>query len=717
MAVQVEPTRVPSGRVPVRVAAGAVVACLAFVVGMGMFGQDLLSSPSGTPPAASAIAVASASPSPSPTPGDALVRPVPTLPPVSPRGGVATIRSGAATTIAEPASLVPSGVDMLSPDRGAYYRLVLDASGALWGLGGGRLVRIDPVSGKGRAWTIQDDSRFSPGDIATANTGGIWLSQGQTVRRFDGSGFREAYDVGSRIAALATGNDDGVWVATDAGAIVHLVGSRRVQIDALPPDANSWISTLAVDRAGNVWCAWYHNQIEPWNSAPTSWVARFDGRTWRVFDDIGLGTNGGGVGSIAPMPDGSVWVVADTNLTRIDGDRWTTMAESDLQLGYVTAIAADPDGAVWFVSSDPTDNSLLVARLRNGTWTRYGPKDGLPGSEAGGPGFSIAAGRGTFVATEGGIYRLVGSRWRPSWPVEEQPVGPQWSISVVGVTRNEAWTAADGIWHFVNGAWTGPESIGESTFVRWLARSRDGTVWAISNEAGVWVRTSGAWTRLGANGASAVWVDPDGTVWVADGPPAESGPWRVRTYTATGGVIRESRHTASTDLILWPTSMARTPDGSLWVGTAGSWGSKPGLVRYLDGIWEQVRPPGTGPEIAIASIAVATDGALWVSGTNVDDMNPLGASWVARLAGGRWTVFGSALGLQRGYASPLAAAPDGSIWLGGDRLARFDGTSWRTVIEASFDAISVAPDGTVWASGSPGTIRLVRYLAPPARPH
>lgn len=443
-------------------------------------------------------------------------------------------------------------------------------------------------------------------------------------------------------------------------------------------------------------------------------MARFDGRSWHLFDDLGLGSDGSGVGSIVPMPDGSVWVTAGDSLTHIEGDRWTTLTDSDLQLGYVTAIAAGPDGSTWFASTDQTDSSLLVARLRNETWTRYRAKDGLPAAS----GFSIAVGQGVFIATDGGIYGLSGSRWRSMWPVDEPAAGPRWSASLAGVTGNEAWLAGDGVWHYVNGAWQGPEEVARSSYVRSIARSPDGTIWAVTNDTGVSIRTGTGWRGLGtAAAASAVWADPDGTVWVASAPSPGEQTWRVVAYTAVGGTVREGRHTASTDLTLWPTSIARTPDSSLWVGSSGSWGAKAGLVRYLDGIWEQIRPPGTGPEIAIGSMVVARDGALWMTGTDIDSSGaPWGATWVARLLHGRWTIFGRELGLQRGYAPPLAAGPDGSIWLGGDRLARFDGNSWRTVIPAGFDAISVAADGTVWASGSAGIIRIPRSVTLPPRP-
>lgn len=255
MAVQVPPTRVPGGRVPVRVATGGFVACLVLVVTLGIFGQDWLSPMIATPAPASAEALVTTEPSRTPPPGSAT--PVPSEPVASPRSGLAAVSSGAATTLVEPARLVPSGVDVLSQDPGAYYRLVLDPSGALWGLGSGTLARIDPARGTGRVWTLQDDTRFVPGDLVPASAGGVWLSQGQTVRRFDGSGFYDAYEVGARVTAIATGADAGVWVATEAGVVIHLFGSRRTQIDALPPNADAWISALAVDRTGNVWCAWY----------------------------------------------------------------------------------------------------------------------------------------------------------------------------------------------------------------------------------------------------------------------------------------------------------------------------------------------------------------------------------------------------------------------------------------------------------------------------
>ncbi len=227
--------------------------------------------------------------------------------------------------------------------------------------------------------------------------------------------------------------------------------------------------------------------------------------------------------------------------------------------------------------------------------------------------------------------------------------------------------------------------------------------------------TERSWRRIGTGSAESLAVDRDGVVWVA-GRQSSTDPqrWAVRSFGYDGRAWKELAATRSTDLIAWPANLVIGGDGTIWVGSPGAWGIKPGLVRYVDGRWEMVRPRGGSAEIAIWDLAATANGEVLVVGQDVSPGGeaPPGDPWLARFDGTAWTVFDEGVGPSMSYEGSIAAAPDGSIWAATDHgLARFDGTAWTVRCPGPwFSGISVAPDGTIWVS-SPARIARLRPSA------
>ena len=136
-------------------------------------------------------------------------------------------------------------------------------------------------------------------------------------------------------------------------------------------------------------------------------------------------------------------------------------------------------------------------------------------------------------------------------------------------------------------------------------------------------------------------------------------------------------------------ALAQTPDGYLWIGAAS------GLYRF-DGL--RVEPFGQRlPGGAVLSLAATPSGDLWIGS----------ASGVSRLSHGRLTSFD----VQGLFVSPgvrfIALGQGGDVWAATDKVARFDGRSWR-VMESDWGAselfrqpggvwgLAVARDGVVW---------------------
>jgi ligand-binding sensor domain-containing protein/signal transduction histidine kinase len=157
-------------------------------------------------------------------------------------------------------------------------------------------------------------------------------------------------------------------------------------------------------------------------------------------------------------------------------------------------------------------------------------------------------------------------------------------------------------------------------------------------------------------------------------------------------------------------AFAQTPDGFLWVGTTG------GLLRF-DGahftLFDRQNTPSLH-ENNIFCLMVSRDGALWI-GTE--------GGGLARYAQGQfrsWTARDSSArdGISNDFVRALAQDGDGVIWAGTDNgLLRLDGEHFVRV-----DAVSGIPalavhgifpdrDGSLWVGGS----RLMRFQGGQAR--
>jgi photosystem II stability/assembly factor-like uncharacterized protein len=94
----------------------------------------------------------------------------------------------------------------------------------------------------------------------------------------------------------------------------------------------------------------------------------------------------------------------------------------------------------------------------------------------------------------------------------------------------------------------------------------------------------------------------------------------------------------------------------------------------------------------IGDVAVASDGTVWVAGTN-------GTIWFSSNQGRDFTQL-DATGFIR-----IAVAPNGTVWAVGDNstLWKYDG-NWAKTEASLIGDVAVASDGTIWVAGTNGTI-------------
>ena len=400
----------------------------------------------------------------------------------------------------------------------------------------------------------------------------------------------------------------------------------------------------------------------------------------------------GRVLTLEPAADGSLWVGALGGLTRIDR-AGTTRSYGDAFAASV-AIATEPDGSAWIAAGHPTWGPMQVRIFHVGGHGSPGDDETeLPAPSPGWFGAMRELADGLFLASSAGLVRFAGGQWVPAG----QTAGPQWVGAVAAVSADSAWAAGgEGVWLASGGRWKAQAWAEALLGVTDLARDLSGALWVASG-GGVGVFAHRAWRGTAAEmPVFSVAAGSGGTAWVGMSTGLVE---RVRLDGDTPFAERVARSTLG-DV----QTIAVAPDGTVWAGCACPDGGADCLAHFDGRAWQVVHPvPGAGSVGAI-DIAIAPDGDVWVALME----QPAGTSLIARLRGSRWTVYDGADGVPDGVGS-LAVAADGTVWAGGNGIARFDGRAW-TVLQPNhwFGPISTAPDGTVFVVGPSGLHRLAQ---------
>jgi hypothetical protein len=145
------------------------------------------------------------------------------------------------------------------------------------------------------------------------------------------------------------------WGRPPAGCVARLVGDRWEVVEPFGPGLECW-AEVEVSPDGDVWITgkaqppkstwvWSPNSTWTWWPDAPRVAARFDGRTWTVYDEADGLPSVGGYPAVAFTPDGAAWVATTEGIARFDGTHWTMAVDGR----YYGPIAAAPDGSVWAV--------------------------------------------------------------------------------------------------------------------------------------------------------------------------------------------------------------------------------------------------------------------------------------------------------------------------------------------------------------------------------
>ena len=524
-------------------------------------------------------------------------------------------------------------------------------------------------------------------------------------------------------AALAAG-------LPGAGAFTGAVTSTSVDVldtgrpaqriftgkDGLPQNA---VSAIAEDRNGFVWIG------------TKDGAARYDGRSWTVVDmpaEMGLnqvwrllaasdgsvwfGTPGGGAARLAPdgawsvygpggglgtgdvralvearAADGSsaIWARVRGGLARFDGERWIAQpqpAEFAGSAGTLHARVA-PDGVteLWMATTG------AIARLRDGAWTVYGEREGVPGHDISCFLTTTARGEPEFVAAYSeGLMTFDGARWSPaSWA----PDDPNFrNLGVLVETRNtdgsaSLWVAAGALFRYAEGKWTKyATGAGLPDINIWSLYATEGdrgtqALWIGTAGAGLVRWQLGLWTAF--DRAAGLPIGSVYSVLVTKGASGSDVVWIGMISSV--GLVRIERGVQTRPLLgaVWTRCLLEVPSTAgeaIWAGLNGSlrrlengrpvrtiYGSKYGAGdETLSLLWSSF------PEGRPMVWAGTNGGILRVDGDEVLPAPP-----------------GLALPSPRATCMAEVAEPSGAraVWIGTDRgLVRYDGASTRVLTMA-----------------------------------
>jgi signal transduction histidine kinase/ActR/RegA family two-component response regulator/streptogramin lyase len=465
--------------------------------------------------------------------------------------------------------------------------------------------------------------------------GTLWVGTRTGLARRTGGRFvtvplQVAQGIGGR-EGIATGEDGRLWLATERGLVEGTpdgAGMRFRLVDPPPGAAPVEARSIYIDVGGRIWfgCG---NEL----------CTLEDGRARQV--GAGLGLPAERWFAILGDVDGNLWVRSEQNLyLRPAGEsRFEQQTGVPPTLNPYPTLALDPRGRLLV----PTDTGL--ARHTENGWEIINVEDGLSTNDI------------SYVVRdrEGSIWLgLLGSglaRW-------------------LGYDEWQSWTDREGLSR--SSVWS-------------ITRDRRGPLWVgtqlglnyASIEKGrlVWHHHPAAAGEM----ARALAASPDGTLWVAAGgggllqvDPAGSA---VRRFAGEQGLASSVLHVM----------MDRA--GYLWVSTRRGLFRSGRSASGGDPVWfEPLRPPGTDSEEGFVLAVEDGAGNVWICGD-------LGLVRYTPAAAGReasWTRYSTRDGLRADMVGQVAAAPDGSIWVGyrdanGITHVTFSGGSTQT---EHFDASS-----------------------------
>ncbi|MDP3046733.1 MAG: two-component regulator propeller domain-containing protein [Chloroflexota bacterium] len=439
-----------------------------------------------------------------------------------------------------------------------------------------------------------------------------------------------ASDYVNAMAASADGKE--VWVASPFGATLVTDKEVRVYDQKVTKLASDGVSGIAVDAAGNVWWGMFEGLVKLSKGA----YKLFTDKTVAQFP---FGT----VTTIAPAPDGSLWLgTGFGDLCHLDaaGQKCLAMKSMPGNPVGLNGLAVDGAGQLYYAS----DGAGVSAYDGKG-WRQFTV-----------PGESLASNRisamaedkdgAIWIATDSGVNKVTMADGKAKWELitaSDKGLPDNVVTALFADPKGGVWFGAGAPALLSGGKWT-----------------------VLTQQQGLLLE---AVTCMAADGKGRVWFGtPDGiSIW--DGK-------KFQNMTEKEGLpeVRIQALLAEGDV--------------MWAGTAN------GLLRYDGKTWQRFDEKNGGlPSADVNFVVPKTGGGLWV-GTSAG---------LAQFDGKQALIVPE---VAQEIITSAAYGKDGTLWVGSTvGVYRYDGKSWQLLSTANglptqqIMAVLVDRSGSVWFGG------------------
>jgi PAS domain S-box-containing protein len=391
----------------------------------------------------------------------------------------------------------------------------------------------------------------------------------------------------SAVTSMIETNDGRIWIGTQDKGLFYL-DHGRISPTPLPGMSRNVRCLLPLEN-GNLWIG-TERGIFRWNGKEVGQV--------RMNQTLHLPK----VRAVIRDRDANVWVGTTAGFARVNNDEVSFDDVGPDGAEPVTAFFEDREGNLWI------GHPHGIERLRETAFVTYPFRTSH--EESGGPVFVDANGRVWFASFKGGLHWLQrGQRGT----VLNDGLNHDVVYSITG-GGNELWVGRQrgGLTHLHYGAglisartYTVSDGLPENS-VYAVHRSRDGSIWAASLNAGVsqfvdgHFKTYSTANGLPSNTVTSIDEGSDGTMWF--GTPNGLGmysrdKWRV--FTSRDGLPSDNITCLLTD-----------STDTLWIGTVS------GLALRQSGRIKKVESLPSALREEILGIAADSIGNLWIASSN-----------------------------------------------------------------------------------------------------
>ena len=404
--------------------------------------------------------------------------------------------------------------------------------------------------------------------------------------------------------------DGTVWFATAHGISSYKDATWHNLKERSAPSRAVAYYALSMDKTG---AKWFGSILGLWVLCDTTWTLfnGSNGLTPKEGMDLPLR-------AVACESNGNIWVGTGSVLSKYDGQTWSWHTVSDgLRHSYVSAMAVAGDTSIWLA----TNHGAVVFDGKK--WRRYTSSDGLPSYSCVND-IAIDSKGNKWLACQNGLCVFDGNRFTVYDSINHEAVSNVFSLAIDSMDR--VWCSSvlfpigmfDGKdWlSYQNSLWTT-----ERGYMRDIAVSPQGKVWAVYSGGGVFAFEGNQWNQIvvpgGAvsNNSNSLFFELAGKLWIAHNLGVSSYQdlsWVHYSCMPEFFPADQIRYKIDIgcDYIGYE-NVLKDVDGRLWCGSNST-----GVTMFDGNAWKQYDTTNGLPSSMVVSLAQDSDKNIWVGTIN-----------------------------------------------------------------------------------------------------